>query len=151
MGGAGQCPAVRARARVPAGMAGQRTAGRVLAPGVDWAERWCGQGDERGRVCGDSAGYAFAADEARADELVGVGPVGLGAGREVRARGLSFRITERVLAVCQSATLRSGSGSRLGASEAVMQQPAKVLVIGPDPPDRASQRSPPRKDWDTPP
>ena len=51
------------------------------APGVDGAERRRGEGDEHARMVGHLGGDAFAAGQPGPDELVGVGPVDLGAGR----------------------------------------------------------------------
>ncbi|GII67353.1 hypothetical protein Skr01_74380 [Sphaerisporangium krabiense] len=70
---------MRAGARVAPGVAGQDLAA-VLAPGVDRAEGRGGEGDEQRGVSTDGLGDAFAAGQARADELVGVGAVDLGAG-----------------------------------------------------------------------
>ena len=89
-GEAGQLAAVRAGFGVAAGVAGLRFAGAVgfagagVSPdgaGVDGAEGGGGEGGEHGRVSGDVFGDAFAADQARAEELEGVTAVGLGAGR----------------------------------------------------------------------
>ena len=65
---------------VPAWMAGQCLAVAFPAS-VDGAEGGCGQGGEDARVVGDGGGDALAAGQSGADELVGVGPVDLGAGR----------------------------------------------------------------------
>ena len=51
---------------------------------MDEAEGGGGEGGEHGRVGGDVLGDAFAADQARAEELEGVAPVGFGAGRAGR-------------------------------------------------------------------
>lgn len=48
---------------------------------MDGAERRRREGDEHARMVGDLGGHAFAAGQSGADELVGVGPVDLGAGR----------------------------------------------------------------------
>src|SRR5690606_29197630 len=48
--------------------------------GVDGSEAGGGEGDEECRVFGDGVRDAFAADQAGADEVEGVGPVGFGAG-----------------------------------------------------------------------
>jgi hypothetical protein len=77
---AGHWPAVWAGAALPAGSAAQSLA-VLYAQAVDGSEGWCGQGEEDCRVFGDFGGDAFAADQAGADELVGVGAVGLGARR----------------------------------------------------------------------
>ena len=53
---------------------------RFTLPGVDGPEGGRGEGGEHGRMGGDGGGDAFAAGEAGADELVGVGAVGLRAG-----------------------------------------------------------------------
>jgi hypothetical protein len=58
------------------------------AAGVDGAERRCDEGGEDGRMRGDGVGDAFAADEAGAQELVGVALVGAGAGRADEPRRL---------------------------------------------------------------
>jgi hypothetical protein len=50
----------------------------LLAPCVDGLEGERGERDEHGWVRGDGVGDAFAAGESGADELVGVGAVGLG-------------------------------------------------------------------------
>jgi hypothetical protein len=71
---------VRAAPAAPAGTAGQHPAVAFLA-GVDRAERGSGKCGEDARVGGDGAGDAFAAGQACADELVGVGAVDLGAGQ----------------------------------------------------------------------
>src|SRR5262245_8770846 len=52
-----------------------------LAMDVDRAERWRGQRGEHAWMGGDGIGNAFAAAQPSADELVGVSPVDLGAGR----------------------------------------------------------------------
>ena len=79
-GGAQDGAAVGGDLRVAAQVAGpDLPVARVHDPGVDGPERGRGQGGEHGRVGGDGVGDAFAADEAGADELVGVGAVGLGA------------------------------------------------------------------------
>ena len=80
---AGQADAVRAGPAVPARTAGQYPV-TPLAPGMDRAERWCGESDEHARMVGDLGGDAFAAGQPGPDELVGVGPVDLGAGRAAR-------------------------------------------------------------------
>ena len=55
--------------------------------GVDGAERGGGEGGEHGRMPGDGVGDAFAADQAGAEELVGVALVGAGAGGADASRG----------------------------------------------------------------
>ena len=77
---AGQADTVRAGPAVPARAAGQHPVA-PHAPGVDGAERRRGEGDEHARMVGDLGGDAFAAGQPGPDELVGVGPVDLGAGR----------------------------------------------------------------------
>ena len=59
-------------------MAGQCLAVAFPA-GVDGTEGGCGQGGEDAGVLGDGGGDALAAGQPGADELVGVGPVDLGA------------------------------------------------------------------------
>ena len=54
--------------------------------GMDRAEGGGGEGEECGRVRGDGGGDALAAGEPGADELVGVGAVGLSARRALVAR-----------------------------------------------------------------
>ena len=71
---------MRAGPAVPARTAGQHPLA-PHTPGVDGAERWRGEGDEHARMVGDLGGDAFAAGQPGPDELVGVGPVDLGAGR----------------------------------------------------------------------
>jgi len=80
---AGQADAVWAGPAVPPRTAGQYplTPLTPLAPGVDGAERWCGEGDEHAGMVGDLGGDAFAAGQPGPDELIGVGPVDLGARR----------------------------------------------------------------------
>ena len=57
---------------------------------VDRAEGGRGQGSEHARVASDSFGDALATRQSRADELVGVGAVHLGARRAARsAAGLA--------------------------------------------------------------
>ena len=77
---AGQADAVWAGSAVPARTAGQYPL-TPNAPGMDRAERWCGEGDEHARMVGDLGGDAFTAGQSGPDELVGVGAVDLGAGR----------------------------------------------------------------------
>src|SRR5262249_56219485 len=55
--------------------------------GVDGAEGGGGEGGEHARVDGHGFGHAFATGEPGADELVGVGAVGLGAWRADRGAG----------------------------------------------------------------
>src|SRR5690606_39009762 len=81
---AAQVPAVGADVGCSAGSAGEVLAAAVGALGVDGAEAWGGEGGEDGGVGGDCGRDAFAADQAGADELVGVAPVG---GRAVGAGG----------------------------------------------------------------
>src|SRR6185437_9069149 len=78
--------AVGADAAVAARMTGVRAAGAVVTvgagvltddAGVDGAEGGGGEGGEDGRVGGDVLGDALAANQAGADELVGVAAVGL--------------------------------------------------------------------------
>ncbi len=64
----------------PAGTAGQHPA-VVFPTGMDRAERRGGEGREYARMGRDSLGDSLTAGQARADELVGVGPVDLGAGQ----------------------------------------------------------------------
>ena len=74
----------------PCGQTGRRRSGRQARtlPDAASTSRECtgpkrrgGQGGEDGRVAGDTIRDALAAAEAGEDQLVGVGPVGLGAGR----------------------------------------------------------------------
>ena len=65
---------------VSAWMAGQCLA-IAFPAGMDGTEGGCRQGGEHARVLGHGGRDAFAAGQPGADELVGVGPVGLGAGR----------------------------------------------------------------------
>src|SRR5688500_6048697 len=58
---------------------------------VDHAERRSGQGDEDARVFAYRVGYAFAADEARAAEVIRVGLVDPGAGLAARGAAVSAR------------------------------------------------------------
>ena len=71
--GAGDVAAVRATTGVDvaAGSAGQ-DGFAAHPPGVDRAERGCGEGGEHARMVRDRFGDAFAAGQARADELAGV-------------------------------------------------------------------------------
>ena len=77
---AGDANAMRADPGVPAWMAGQCLAVAFPA-GVDGTEGGCRQGGEDARVLSDGGGDALAAGQPGADELVGVGPVDLRAGR----------------------------------------------------------------------
>ena len=77
---AGQTDAVGAGPAVPARTAGQYPL-TPNTPGMDRAERWCGESDEHAGMVGDLGGDAFAAGQPGPDELVGVGPVDLGARR----------------------------------------------------------------------
>ena len=77
---AGQAHAMRAGPAVPARAAGQHPL-TLHAPNVDGAERRRGEGDEHAWMLGDLGGDALAAGQSGPDELVGVGPVDLGAGR----------------------------------------------------------------------
>ena len=69
---------MRAGPGVPAWAAGQFLA-VALAAGVDGAEGGCGQRGEHARVLGHGGRDALATGQPGADELVGVGPVDLGA------------------------------------------------------------------------
>jgi hypothetical protein len=71
---------VRAGPAVPARAAGQHPL-TPFAAGVDGTERRRGKGDEHARMVGDLGGDALAAGQPGPDELVGVGPVNLGARR----------------------------------------------------------------------
>jgi hypothetical protein len=74
---------------------------------VDRPEGWCGEGEEYGRVFGDLRGDAFAAGQARADELVGVGAVGLGAGRAAGcAAGLAGHAEHAAGFVCGGVSVK---------------------------------------------
>jgi hypothetical protein len=64
-------------------------AGRGDDSGVHGSERRGGEGGEHTRVDGDGFGDAFAAGQAGADELVGVGTVGFGARRADRGAPVS--------------------------------------------------------------
>src|SRR5262249_7843509 len=81
---AGQPPPMRAVVRLAAGPAPGDPATARDHAGVDRPEAGGGEGGEHTRVDGDRFGHAFAAREPSADELVGVGPVGLGARRADR-------------------------------------------------------------------
>ena len=85
--GAGDVAAVRAAAgvRVAAGTAGQGSLS-THPPGMDRAERGCGQGGEHARMLRDGLRDALAAGQPSTDELAGVALVDLGAGR---AHGLA--------------------------------------------------------------
>jgi hypothetical protein len=71
---------VRAAGTLPVGTAGQHQAALGLA-GVDPAEAGGGEGHEQPRMLADRVGHALAALEPGGEELVGIGPVGRGAGR----------------------------------------------------------------------
>ena len=73
--------------------------GRVRpARSVRWVwtgpKRGCGEGEEHARVLGDRGGDAFAADQAGGDELVGVGAVGLRAGRADGGAAVAARVVD---------------------------------------------------------
>ena len=65
--------------------------------GVDRAEGGGGEGGEHARVGGDRLGDAFAACQPGSDELVGVGAVGLGAGRADRGAPVAAREVDRLV------------------------------------------------------
>ena len=77
------------RGRVRGGSRSDPVGAGVAVDARVWTgpKRRGGEGGEHGRVRGDRVGDAFAADEAGADELVGVALVGAGAGRGRRWRG----------------------------------------------------------------
>ena len=83
---AGQAPPVRAVTGLAAGAATGDLAALAQGSGVHGPEGGRGEGGEYTRVDGDRFGDALASGEARADELVGVAPVGFGAGRQTEAR-----------------------------------------------------------------
>ena len=77
-------PGGRGAALVPvAGPTGAPLAAPLPA-GVDRAEAGGGEGDEQPRMAGDAVGDALAAVQTGPDQLVGVGPVGGGAGGAAR-------------------------------------------------------------------
>ena len=89
--------------QVAAGVARFRPAVAVAAPGagvplddagVDRAERRGGEGGEHRRVVRRPVGDAFAADQAGADDLVGVALVELGAGRADRGAAVAARLVD---------------------------------------------------------
>src|SRR5262249_50340771 len=65
--------------------------------GVDRSERGGGEGGEHARVDGDRLGGAFATGKSGADELVGVGPVGLGTRRADRGAAIPAGDVDRVV------------------------------------------------------
>ena len=65
--------------------------------GVDGAEGGGGEGGEHARVGGDRLGHALAACQPGSDELVGVGAVGLGAGRADRGAPVPAREVDRLV------------------------------------------------------
>ncbi|GFJ76468.1 hypothetical protein Phou_006480 [Phytohabitans houttuyneae] len=94
---------MRADCEVAAGVAGfgpavtpAPTLARVPldVAGVHEAERGSGQGREDGRMAGHVFGDAFAADEAGADELVGVALVALGAGGADGGAAVAARLVD---------------------------------------------------------
>ena len=124
--GAGLGAAVWARAEVAARVAGPDGA-VVLLPGVDGAEGGGGQGGEDGGVVGDRVGDAFAADQAGADELVGVGSVDLRAGRAAgRASCLAGDSECAVRFVVGGVAVQEGAGERV----AVVDSAAEVDGLG---------------------
>ena len=84
---AGQAPPVLAEGGFAAGAASGGPAAGQLAAGVHGPEAGGGEGGEHARMRPHRVGDAFAAGEPGADQLVGVPPVGLGAGRADARRG----------------------------------------------------------------
>jgi hypothetical protein len=91
---------------VVAGVAGGRSAGAagtvgagvpVDGAGVHLAEGGSGEGGEDGRVAGDGVGDAFAADQAGADDVVGVAAVGLGAGGADGVAAVAARFVDHLV------------------------------------------------------
>jgi hypothetical protein len=71
---------MRAFAASSAGSAAQYSA-VLLALGVDWAERWCGECGEHARMRGNAVRDSLPAGQPGPDELVGIGAVDLRAWR----------------------------------------------------------------------
>ena len=96
---AGDTAAVRAEAGLAAGAASGDLAAVAGDAGVHGAEGGGGEGREHARVDGDGFGDALASGEPGADELVGVGAVGLGAGRADRGAAVSARQVDHLVRV----------------------------------------------------
>ena len=94
---AGEPPPVRAVVRLAPWAAAGDPAAVGGDAGVDGAEGGGGEGGEHARVDGDRLGHAFAACQPGADELVGVGAVGLGAGRADRGAPVPAREVDRLV------------------------------------------------------
>ena len=88
---AGQTAAMLAERGFAAGAALGGPAAGQLAAGVHGSEAGGGEGGEHARMRPHRVGDAFAAGEPGADQLVGVAPVGLGAGRADRGAAVPAR------------------------------------------------------------
>src|SRR5262249_54532240 len=108
----GQPPPMWAVVHLAAGWAPGDPATAGDHAGVDGAEGGGGEGGEHTRVGGDRLGNALAAREPGPDELVGVSPVGFGAGRADRGAPVSARdvdgLVRQVLGVQVVKDLASG-------------------------------------------
>jgi len=90
---------------------------------VDGAERRCGERGEHAGVGGDGFGDALAATQPSADELVGVRPVDLGAGRALeRAAGLARDRQNAAGFVDGGVTVEQFAGGPVDVVDAAPQQ-----------------------------
>jgi hypothetical protein len=121
---------------------------------VDRAERGCRQRDEHAWMGGDSLGNALAAAKSRADELVGVRPVNLRAGRALggaaglaRDRQDAARLVDGGIAVEQFAA-GAWSTHRTWSRSSAPGRPSSTASSSNDPrtrpPRRPSQKPPKR-------
>ena len=144
--GAGQGPAVRAEGPLAAGAAALDLPVWADDPGVNGAEGGGGEGGEHARMDRHRLRDALAAREPGADQLVGVGPVGLGAGRADRgaavpACGVDHPIGRRrsVLRVRRISPVAGvdvvdlaaqANRTRASASGGGLGEPGRVVIAG---------------------
>src|SRR5262249_24975330 len=94
---AGQAPTVRAMIRLAPWSAPGNPSSASYDASVDGAEAGSGEGGEDARMDGDRLGNPLAAREPGPDELVGIGPVGLRAGRADRGAAVSAGDVDRLV------------------------------------------------------
>src|SRR5262249_62238787 len=103
-------------------------------PGVHRAERGWGEGCEHGWVGGDGVGDAFAANQARADQVVGVASVSLGTGGADRVPAVPARFVDDLVGhVAGGDRAEQFPGRQInGAQDAVEADRGGASRSGPD-------------------